>query len=395
MKVQLKLCSMLISLWIVTNAFAADESDKKAIQKVSAAFSQLCQANQFSGVALIAIDGKIQFEKACGLASREFHAPNTIQTQFNLGSVSKLFTIVAIGQLIEEEKLSLNTVAATVLPTWLPMSGGNDISIEQLLTHRSGLGNFMDDKRWQLGADSGLFNDTDKYEPLIQAETLRFKSGASQAYSNSAYVVLGKIIETVSGKSYSHYIAQNIFSKANMAHTGLHPLDEVVENRATGYYYSCKKNPCLWKNNNYEVAFMGNSAGGAYSTAGDLFKFSQALYRRKLLNQSLTLQILSSTVLPLNKGTKIKKIKIGDSTVLEALSPYGFAGVWNALGVAVWDSPKLVGHTGGGLGASALLMMSPDNHYTIVLLSNIDAGTLRLYQRIRESFNFKQAVYNY
>lgn len=392
-------CKLIISLVlffiIATDTVASVASDKYAIKKTKTSFLRLCKLGKFSGAALIAINGKIRFEEACGLASRDFQIPNTIDTKFNLGSVSKLFTIVSIAQLIEASKLSLNTHIIRLIPAWLPMHNAKRITIEQLLIHRSGLGNFMDDQRWKLGADSGLYNRTDNYKPIIQAEKLLFKPGTNQSYSNSGYLILGKIIENLSNQSYSQYINHNIFSKAKMSNTGIYPLDEVVRNRAVAYYYTCKKNSCKWKNNNFEAPFIGTSAGGAYSTIGDLFKFSQALYAGKLLNTVLTKKILSSTIAQSNKDLFVKEIEIQNIKVPETFSPYGFAGAWNTFGFAVWKNPILIGHTGGTTGASALLIMSPNNKYTIIILSNITSGTLSLYQEIRDAFGFKGSIENF
>ncbi len=392
----MKFCRQLIIgiallLIILTNAVASASSIKLA----QTYFLHLCQTGKFSGAALIAINGKIKFEKACGLANRDFQIPNTIETKFNLGSVGKLFTIVSIAQLIENKKLALNTNANSVIPSWLPMDNVKSITIEQLLTHSSGLGNFMDDRRWKLGADSGLYDSTDDYKPLIKAEKLLFRPGESQFYSNSAYLVLGKIIENLSHESYIRYIDHNILSTAKMHNTGIYPLDGIVRNRSIGYYYTCKNNICEWKNNNYQAPFIGTSAGGAYSTIGDLFKFSQALYSHKLLDQEITKEILSSSIVKPSKNIFTKKIKIGNIEVPETFSTYGFAGAWNKFGVAVWRNPTLVGHTGGTTGASALFLISPNNQYTIIILSNTTSGTLFLYQKFRDAFGFKGKIENF
>lgn len=370
-------------------------NNANAIKKIDSSFINLCHENKFSGTVLIAMNGKIKFEKSCGLANRDFHVPNTINTKYNLGSVGKIFTIVSIAQLIEAKKMSLDTHAFNLIPSWLPMQDGKLITVEQLLIHASGLGNFMNDKRWQLAADSGLYNEMDDYRPLISNEKLLFKPGTSQAYSNSGYFILGKIIEKISHESYVKYINRHIFDDANMANTGIYPLDEIIQNRSVGYYYKCNKSTCKWKNNNYEAPFIGTAAGGAYSTVDDLFKFSQAMYGNKLLNSFLTRQVLSTSVIQPDNNIFVKNLKIGNRCVPENFSTYGFAGAWNKFGIAVWENPDLIGHTGGTDGAAALFVMSPDNKYTIIILSNISDGTTPLYQKIREAFGFSDAIKNF
>lgn len=387
------LCLLILSRQ--TLASTVSHSEKTEIKNIAVSFKSLCQSDTFSGTVLIAINGKIRLKNTCGLASRGFSVPNQINTKFNLGSIGKLFTIVSIAQLIQEKRLSLDSRVKKLIPSWLLMKGGNHITVGQLLIHASGLRNFMANKRWQLGADSGLYDKTDDYQPLISEEKLLFKPGTSQAYSNSAYVVLGKIIEKISGMPYKKYIQKNIFLPAGMIDTGIWPLDDIVKNRAIGYYYSCKKRQCKWKNNYYQAPYIGTSAGGAYSTIDDLFKFSQFLHHHKLINKAFTTQVLSTTMIRPSKNVFAKRYNIGGVEIPETMSPYGFAGAWNRFGFAVWKNPTLLGHTGGTPGAGALLAMSPDNKYTIIILSNNGAkGQIALYQKIRNDFKFKGPIKN-
>lgn len=367
------------------------------IKKLDASFVHLCQSNKFSGAALIAINGTVRFEKACGLASRDFHVQNTIKTKFNLGSVGKLFTSISIAQLIATNKLELSSTVDKFIPSWLNMPNGKAITINQLLIHTSGLSNFMDDKRWQLGADSGLYIHTDDYKSLVANKDLLFKPGMSQIYSNSGYLVLGAVIEKLSHKSYTEYITTHIFDVAKMLDTGIYPLDAIVKNRAVGYYLSCKSKmkECQWRNNYFEAPFIGTAAGGAYSTVGDLFKFSQSLFRNELFGPQMRIQVFSTMITQPSHAINIKSLNIGGIDIPENFSSYGFAGAWNKFGIAVWNNPSLIGHTGGTPGAAALFAMSPDNQYTIIILSNVDNGTTLLYEKIREALDFKGVIENF
>ncbi len=359
-------------------------------------FKAMCNEQQFSGAMLIAINGKIIFKQACGIANRSFNVPNNVNTKFNLGSVSKLFTSVAIAQLIQQGKFSLTTSLYDVLPSWLSDDDAKKITIAQLLTHRAGLGNFMDDKRWQLGADSGLYINTNDYKPLIQQNKLLFAPGTSQLYSNNGYILLGAIIEGISNIPYPEYIEKNIFAPIGMQDTGIYRLDEPVVNRAEGYISVCVQNKCHWKNNNFAAPFVGSAAGGAYSTVDDLFKFSQALHHYKLLNPAITHEVLSTDVVTPSSELNMKAINIHGVTLSEMVSHYGFAGAWNNYGFAVWKQPFLIGHTGGTAGAAAFFATSPDNKYTIIILSNTSGSApILLYKKIRQLLGFSSELVDY
>jgi len=213
MKLDYKKIILFCLLGIPTQAIVSTSAHSAvlAIKKASASFKSLCRSHIFSGAALIAVNGRVRFEKACGLASRNFSAPNTISTKFNLGSIGKLFTAVAVAQLIQAKKLSLDTHVIDLIPSWLPLSNANKITVKQLLIHASGLGNFMDDTRWKQGSDSGFYNTTDDYKPLINEGKLLFEPGARQAYSNSGYIILGKLIEKLSSMPYKQYVQKVTF----------------------------------------------------------------------------------------------------------------------------------------------------------------------------------------
>jgi CubicO group peptidase (beta-lactamase class C family) len=166
---------------------------------------------------------------------------------------------------------------------------------------------------------------------------------------------------------------------------------QIIKNRAEGYFKICKNNKCYWKNNNFAVPFIGSPAGGVYSTIEDLFQFSRYIHQSKLMSQ-----VLSADIVSISKDIKIKPYKIDEIKIPENFSPYGFAGAWNKFGFAVWTDPLLVGHTGGIQGASAFFATSPDDKYTIVILSNISgSGPIILYQNIREILEFPGKITNY
>ncbi|MEO8964960.1 MAG: serine hydrolase domain-containing protein [Gammaproteobacteria bacterium] len=383
-------------LYLITITISYADQAIQIENKINESFQSMCEKNQFSGNVLVAIHGKIIFKKSCGFANRSFHIENNLKTKFNLGSVGKLFTSISIAQLAQKNKIILNQQAYQIIPSWLPKQTDKTITIEQLLIHASGLGSFMDDTRFKLGSDSALYVDVNDYKPLLVEDKHLFKPGMSQSYSNNGYILLGAIIESLSGVSYSDYVKRNIFDIANMKETGIWRLDESVPDRAEGYFSDCHQGKCQWKNNNFEVPLMGSPAGGAYSTVEDLFRFSNALHSKKLLNQKLTAEILSTDIVTVSKDVKLKSYKIGNLSIPENISAYGFSGAWNKFGFAVWKDPSLVGHTGGIKGASAFFATSPNNQYTIIILSNIDgSGPILLYKKIREALGLSVEISNY
>lgn len=386
----------LLSFFSSIRVFANDHTISK---KLATDFAELCATKEFSGVVLIAVEDKILFEKACGTANRSFLVPNTIATKFNLGSVGKLFTSVAVAQLIQQNKLSLYDPINKYLSDWLPSDNSDNsdkMTIQQLLVHASGLGNFMDDGRWKLGSDSGLYVKVNDYRALIQDDKVQFIPGQSQVYSNNGYIILGAIIEKVAGMDYVDYLTKNIFVPAGMKNTGIFRLDDLVENRAEGYFYECKQTKCKWKNNNFETPFVGSPAGGAYSTVEDLFQFAKALHHAVLLDSAASQTILSPKIMDISKKLTLKNITVNGVEIAEQFSQFGFAGAWNQYGFAVWDNPKLVGHTGGTLGAAALFATTPDGKYTIIILSNVsNAAPINYYKKVRSALGWSDHIINY
>lgn len=362
-------------------------------------FQRLCAEEKFSGIMLVAKQDTILFEKPCGLASRSFDVKNNLSTKFNLASVGKIFTSIAITQLVQQKILTLDMPIYKIIPDWLPNDkASKEITVQQLLTHTSGLTNYMDDPRWKLGADSALYVNLEDYKPLIKDERILFTPGTSQLYSNSGYILLGAIIEKITHMKYEDYIQHYIFIPAGMKNTGNYRLDTEIPNRAVGYTHLCADRECVWRNNYFEAQFMGNSSGGAYSTAHDLFLLSKSLHHNKLLNTKYIQQFFSaSSVLPHMPGLIVKPMKIGDENITETFSPYGFAGVWNMFGLATWHDPNLVGHSGGIAGASALFVTSPDNAVTIIILSNLDGSEdiLHLYKKARGILGLNEHIKNY
>ncbi|MHC4236431.1 MAG: serine hydrolase domain-containing protein, partial [Planctomycetota bacterium] len=209
-------------------------TDAELVEELQAFVRRLADADAFSGTVLLAKDGKVLFKGAYGLASKRFNAPNRIDTKFNLGSMNKMFTGVAVAQLVQGGKLSLDDSLSKFVSTdWLPQDITEKIRIKHLLTHTSGLGSYFNERYME--SSKLLFRELDDYKPLIADSTLAFEPGTDWQYSNTGMFLLGVVIEKVTGQNYFDYIRENIAKPAGMVNTDCYEMDKPVPNLAIGY----------------------------------------------------------------------------------------------------------------------------------------------------------------
>jgi len=256
---------------------------KSAAQTPQQYVSELASGGFFSGVVLSAATGARPSLFAVGFANRETGIQNTADTRFNIGSIGKLFTITAVYQLIERGVLQKSDTIGKWLPDY-PNAEARGATIDQLLSMRSGIGDFFG-PRFAKGSPERIRTLQD-YLPYFAADPLAFKPGTDQMYSNGGFVVLGLIVEKSSGQDFYSYIKEHIFDPAGMTDTSYPSIDETLPDRAVGYTrqwsdlvtYATALRPV-----GHGEPGRGSSAGGAFSTAGDLFKFSQALQNGSLV----------------------------------------------------------------------------------------------------------------
>ncbi len=316
-------------------------------REVESYLDKLSQEDKFSGVALVAQDGKPLFQKAYGQANKSHNIANNLTTKFNLGSMNKMFTSVAIAQLVQRGKLSFDDKVGKILPDYPNKDVREKVTIHHLLTHTSGLGSYwnkkFDEKRMTIRTVAD-------YLSLFAEDPLLFEPGVRFNYSNSGFIVLGAIIEKVTGQNYYDYARENIFKPAGMNDTDYYEQSKQTPNLAMGYTTHNAENARV--ENTSSRPNRGGPAGGGYSTVGDLVKFHQALQSGKLINAE-TLKTITSA-----KG---KDPKNGYA--------YGF-------GNRVVNGKHSFGHNGGAPGISAELTMFPETNVTVVLLSNYDPENL-------------------
>jgi CubicO group peptidase (beta-lactamase class C family) len=327
---------------------AGRQLDNRAIAgELESFLKKLADADVFSGSVLLAKNGEVIYKGAFGLASKDFNVPNRVDTKFNLGSMNKMFTAVSIAQLVESGKLSFDDPLSKFLPDFPDAQSAQKIRIKNLLTHTSGLGSYFNEKFRT--SSRALYRTVDDMMKLAADEKLAFEPGTKWAYSNTGFLVLGKVIEKVTGGSYYDYVREHIYRPAGMINSDCFELDLVTPNLALGYEKEFTDNGPRFRNNLFEHVIRGGPAGGGYSTAEDLLRFDVALRSNKLV------------------GAEYVKLLLSPKPDLNS-PDYGY-------GFQVDRERKIAGHSGGFPGISSNLDMFLDSGYTAVVMSNYGSGS--------------------
>ncbi|MFV8347547.1 serine hydrolase [Flavobacterium sp. ZB4P13] len=330
----------LVLLLMATLTFA----QKPNLNEIKQQLRVLEKENYLSGVILIAKNGKPIYKEAFGFANLPDSIPNKTNTKFNLASMNKMFTAMAVMQLVEAGKISLQDKVGKYLTDYANKAVADSVTIHQLLTHTSGMASFWEEHD-KLAKEK--FKTVTDYLPLFVNQKLSFTPGSDFLYSNSGYMVLGLLIEKITGRNYFDFVKENIYKPAKMMNTDAYELDEAISNLATGYTMSLEK-PGQWKNNIFLNPTKGTPAGGGYSTADDLLKFANALQNNILLSKESATLYTSGKVK--HKGR-------------EGMYGYGFQE--NTI-----NGHRVIGHAGGHDGIASELMIFPDLGYTVVILTN-------------------------
>lgn len=320
-------------------------SSSDFVKTISASLDSLGKADAFSGVVAIEKDGELILEKAYGLAHIGHEVPNTPSTKFGFASMGKMFTGVAVLQLVEKGLLDLEATVGTYLPDYPSAVVRDSVTLHHLLTHTSGIPDFLTDQ--YLNASKGQFRKVADFTRYFENEPMEYSPGTNFIYRNSDYVVLGLIIESVSGQSYFDYVRSHIIEPAGMKDTGFQEWDHPVANRATGYTASTSQPGSLMANH-YLISAIGGPFGGGCGTAKDFLSFANSLMSNQLLSPAMTQLAIQG--------------KAADST-------YGYGFVDN-----VTNGHRIVGHSGGNYGVAAELRMFTDLGYNVVVLTNRDAA---------------------
>jgi CubicO group peptidase (beta-lactamase class C family) len=236
------------------------------------------KVHDFSGAVLVAKKGKVIYQKAFQFANREWQVPNTVSARFEIGSITKQFTAAAVLQLAEQGKLQVEDKLSKYFPDY---PKGDSITLHMLLNHTSGIYNYSDNPAFfDLNPNTPIAALKDTLLNLFKNKSFYFSPGTWWRYSNSNYLLLGYIIEKVSGQTFQDYIFKNLLQKAGMANTGILRHDTIVPRFANGY----TRTPAGWTRGGIAPVNAGYSAGGLFSTVGDLLKWGEALRAGKIIS---------------------------------------------------------------------------------------------------------------
>jgi CubicO group peptidase (beta-lactamase class C family) len=333
--------------------------ESELVPKVTEFVDGLAARQVFSGVVLIARRDEVLLERVWGLANRDWDIPCTIDTKFNLASMNKMFTAVAVAQLVEQGKLSYtDTIDKYLDPTWLPAEVLAKIRIEHLLTHTSGLDTYHNEK-WEKSSRE-VYRELADYKSLIVDDRPAFPPGAQWSYSNTGFHLLGAIVEKASGENYFDYIRAHVYKPAGMNNSDCYPLDYPVARLAVGYSPHFTPEGPTFQSNIFRHVLRGGPAGGGFSTARDLLGFARALQEGKLVSKE-SLRVLWTPRRDLNEVPSYAM---------------GFHLGGGPGGSREEPNPRIVGHGGGGgdMGISSELTMHLDTGYVVIVLSNTSSG---------------------
>jgi len=253
------------------NAPDPKKDDAELVSTIGEYARKIAASDDFSGVIQIAHGGKPIFLEAYGLADRAAKIPNRTDTKFNIGSINKTFTGIAVRRLAAEGKINFDDPIKKYLPDYPNADAASKVTVRHLLNMTSGIGDFFGE-RYDAAPKEKILSLMD-YLPLFADKPLEFEPGTRNLYSNGGFIVLGLIVEKASGTDYYSYVREHVFKPAGMAETESWPKAAVVANRALGYTGSGAE-----RKSNYEtLPGRGSSAGGGYSTAADLLKYVTAL----------------------------------------------------------------------------------------------------------------------
>jgi D-alanyl-D-alanine carboxypeptidase len=322
------------------------------VAAIQARAADMAARDQFSGALLVAQRGRLLFQQAYGLADREARVPNRLDTEFRFGSMGKMFTMVAILQLVQDGKIDLQAPIGRYLPAYPNQDVATKVTVANLLSHTGGTGDIF-------GPDyvthRTTLRDLKDYVDLYGKRGPEFTPGTRFAYSNYGFILLGRIVEEVSGLGYDAYLQKNIFTPAGMTSTSNVAESTIMPRRAVAYMGSGAQ----LKRADETLPFRGTSAGGGFSTVGDFQKFADGLTSHRVLRAD-TLQALMDG-----------SVKGPDGHVF----PFDFGGTLPGSG-------RFIGHGGGAPGMNGQLFHFLDSGYTIVVLANRDpnaAGSIAMF----------------
>jgi len=342
----------LVLLWIAAPAAAMPvpaPSQEELKNTIDRFIDELAARDEFSGAVLVAKDGKAIYKKALGYADKGLKVPNRTDTRFNLGSMNKMFTGTAIMQLLQQGKLALDGTVGKYLPDYPNQAVRDKVTIHHLLTHTSGLGQYWEEY-FQSPKILEISTVAD-YDNLANRNPLQFEPGEKFLYSNCGPLVLGLIIEKLSGMSYYDYVRKYIYGPAGMTRSDSYDITTVVDNLAVGYTKGAPLGRSYpdWRSNIGIHPLKGGPSGGGYSTVEDLLSFDIALRNGTLLSAENFKRMTSG------------KVARDPKTQYAYLFQEKFV-----------NAHRIIGHNGGAGGVNSHLALYMDLGYTVAVMANYD-----------------------
>lgn len=335
-----KFSVILLIFALTATAFGATSEFNKIVESFKTERS-------FNGAVLVATDGKIDFIRAVGLADRQSNRKLKTNSKFRIASITKTFTAVLILRLYEQGKIDLNATIGTYFPEYKG-DGRDKVTIHQLLTYSSGIAN-EGEKNGLLSYKSPLA--LDEYISRYCSGKLEFEPGSKSVYANTEYIILGKIIEKVSGKTYAEVLRKEILSPLKMKNSGLANSRKTVADSVKSYTQD-EATKTLKDDEPYLIENYF-AAGAMYSTVEDLLKFDAAIFTNKLLQPQTT------------------------ELMLKFYPELGYVayGFWGSDGYGNF-AEKFYYRPGGILGSNANWIHTSGSKKTIIVLSNTNATNL-------------------
>ncbi|HYS54566.1 MAG TPA: serine hydrolase [Thermoanaerobaculia bacterium] len=314
-------------------------------ERIDALISSYNKLRQFNGSALVAEKGSVILAKGYGLANMEWQIPNTPDTKFRIGSITKQFTSMVVMQLVSEGKIKLDEKIATYLPDYRKDTG-EKVTVRNLLSHTSGIPSYTSKPGFFKNESRDPYTVADFVKKYTSGD-LEFEPGSKFSYDNSGYFLIGAIIERVTGKSYEQNLKERIFDPVGMKNSGYDRSDVVIPRRASGYLLT----PDGYQNATYLDMTIPFAAGSLYSTVEDLYKWDRALYSDKLLSPELEKIVFTPVLNNYAFGWAVHKVKLDDKSEVNVIS-----------------------HDGGINGFNSTIVRFPDTQDLIVLLDNTSRG---------------------
>jgi CubicO group peptidase (beta-lactamase class C family) len=314
-------------------------------EKIDALMQKYAEYGQFNGSMLVADGGVVLLKKGYGMANFEWDIPNTPDTKFRLGSITKQFTSMLVMQQVEKGKIKLDDPVARYLPDY-PKPQAEKVTIRHLLTHTSGTPNYTEIPEFMRDRNS---YPPEKLIAVFSSLPLEFEPGTQWKYSNSGYALLGAVLEKVTGMTYEQALQEGILGPLGMKNSGYDHAEPILKKRASGYE---KQDRMV--NTRFLDMSVPFSAGALYSTVEDLFLWDRALYTERLLSEKSKAEYFQPLLRHYAFGWGVAYTKVGEST----------------------DSVLAISHGGGINGFNTLIMRIPGRQQLIVLLNNTGGTAL-------------------